>query len=76
MKNIKTIVASQLDENQVGFLVSMINKVYQESEGNIWKAEHKRIERVRLKEIVEKQELLLAVKGIEVIGCIHLEPHG
>lgn len=74
MKDIKTIVASQLDENQVGFLVSMINQVYQESEGDIWKAEHERISLPRMLEIIAKGELLLAVTDSEICGCIHLEP--
>ena len=74
MKDIKTIVASQLDENQVGFLVSMINQVYQESEGDIWKVGHKRIVLSRMLEIIAKGELLLAVTDSEICGCIHLEP--
>jgi len=74
LKDIKTIVASQLDENQVGFLVSIINQVYQESEGDIWKAEHERITLPRMLEIIAKGELLLAVTDSEICGCIHLEP--
>ncbi len=74
MKNIKTIIASQLDENQVGFLVSMINQVYLESEAELWKDEHDRITIPRLIEIIDKRELLLAVNGNSICGCIHLEP--
>lgn len=74
MKDIKTIVAKQLDENQVAFLVSMINKVYQESESDIWKVGHERIALLRMIEIIAKGELLLAVTDSEICGCIHLEP--
>lgn len=74
MKNIKTITVSQLDENQVGFLISMINQVYQESEGDMWKDEHERVTKPRLLEIIEKKELLLAITGNSICGCIHLEP--
>ena len=68
------MIASQLDENQVGFLILMINQVYDDSEGNIWKKEHQRIAKPRLLEIIAKKELLLAVAGTEICGCIHLEP--
>jgi GNAT superfamily N-acetyltransferase len=74
LKNIKTIIASQLDENQVGFLISMINQAYVESEGDIWKDEHQRITKTALLEIIDKRELLLAVNGDSICGCIHLEP--
>jgi len=74
LKDIKTIVAKQLDENQVAFLVSMINKVYQESESDIWKVGHERIALLRMIEIIAKGELLLAVTDSEICGCIHLEP--
>jgi GNAT superfamily N-acetyltransferase len=76
LDNIITKVESQLDENQVGFLVKMINDVYIESEGNIWIDEHQRITPTRLIEIIELDELLLAYKGDEICGCIHLEPIG
>ncbi len=72
MNNIKTIIASQLDENQAGFLISMINGVYQDSEGDIWKDDHKRIVQSRLLEIIAKEELLLAVNEDVIYGCIHL----
>lgn len=74
MNNIQLKIVSQLDENQVGFLVNMINEVYQESEGNIWKDDHERITKSRISEIIQKQELLLAVSNDEIFGCIHLEP--
>ncbi len=74
MRNIKTIIASQLDENQVGFLFSMINQVYLASEAELWKDEHERITKSRLLEIIEKGELLLAIAGDDICGCIHLEP--
>ncbi|MBL4592896.1 MAG: GNAT family N-acetyltransferase [Flavobacteriales bacterium] len=67
-------IVSQLDENQVGFLVRMINAVYKESENDLWKDNHERITRTRLLEIIEKRELLLAIDDSEVLGCIHLEP--
>jgi GNAT superfamily N-acetyltransferase len=74
LKNIKTIIASQLDENQVGFLVKMINDVYLESEKELWKDEHERTNKQRLLEIIGKGELLLAVEESDICGCIHLEP--
>ncbi len=74
MKKIKTTIPSQLDENQVGFLVEMINAVYKKTEGNIWKTEHVRITQPRLLAIIAKKELLLALAGEEICGCIHLEP--
>jgi N-acetylglutamate synthase-like GNAT family acetyltransferase len=73
LKNIKTIIASQLDENQVGFLVGMINQVYLQSEEGMWKEEHQRITSSRLIEIIDKRELLLAMKQNVIYGCIHLE---
>lgn len=76
MKNIKTIIASQLDENQVGFLISMVNGVYQDSEGDLWKDEHRRIANPRMLEIIAKGELLLAISEGVIYGCIHLEPMG
>lgn len=74
MKNIQTIIASQLDENQVGFLVQMINAVYLISEADLWKTEHQRITVPKLVEIIKKRELLLAMKDDVICGCIHLEP--
>ncbi len=74
MNTIKTLIPSQLDEDQVGFLVSMINQIYLESEADLWKEEHERTSKERLTEIVEKGELLMAVAGNEIYGCIHLEP--
>lgn len=66
---------SQLDENQVGFLISMINTVYQESENELWKDSHERINLSRLLDIIDKGELLLALNDHEEIcGCVHLEP--
>ena len=74
MNNIETRVASQHDNIHAGFLVQMINEVYIESEGNIWKDEHQRITPERLNEIIELKELLLAFHDNEICGCIHLEP--
>ena len=74
LNSIQTFIPSQLDENQVGFLVSMINQVYLKSESELWKDEHERITKSRLIEIIEKQELLLVVDGDDICGCIHLEP--
>jgi len=52
----------------------MINEVYQESEGKIWKDGYERISKSSLLEIITKGEFLLAVTGAEICGCIHLEP--
>jgi len=72
--NIQKLIPSQLDENQVGFLVKMINGVYLESEAELWKDEHFRITGPRLLEIIKKEELLLVVDGDAICGCVHLEP--
>ena len=74
LNNIDKTIPSQLDENQVGFLVKMINDVYVESEGNIWIDEHQRITKERLLEIITLKELLIATSEDEICGCIHLEP--
>ena len=74
MNNIETRIASQLDENQVGFLINMINEVYRASEDDIWIDEHQRITLERLLEIIELGELLLAFQNDKIYGCIHLEP--
>ncbi len=73
MEKIKTIIPNQLDENQVGFLVKMINDVYDESESNIWLEGHKRTSIEKLKQVVLDRELLLVLSGEEIQGCIHLE---
>ncbi len=52
----------------------MINQAYVQSEGDIWKNEHQRITKSALLEIIAKRELLLAVNGDSICGCIHLEP--
>jgi len=74
LNTINTKIADQHDLIHAGFLVKMINDVYVESEGDIWIDEHQRITMERLTEIIALKQLLLAYKGNEIYGCIHLEP--
>lgn len=66
-------IASKEDIN-IAALVNMINAVYRISEDEIWQKEHLRVSEERLIEIIDKQELLIAVIDDEIAGCIHLEP--
>ncbi len=73
MCNISLKIASFNDIN-IAALVNMINAVYRNAEDEIWQKEHLRVSTERLTEIIEKQELLIAVSNNEIAGCIHLEP--
>ncbi len=73
MEGVVLRIATTKDQKHVDFLVSMINKVYIESEGNIWRDGHERITHQRLTEVIQNNELLLATMGDEICGCIHLE---
>lgn len=74
MNDIELRVATKIDEQNVNFLVAMINEVYQKSEGNIWKGEeYDRISNKELLEIIQSNELLLAQHNNDIYGCVHLE---
>lgn len=73
MCNISLKIAS-FNDIDITVLVNMINAVYRNAEDEIWQKEHLRISAERLTEITEKQELLIALIGNEIAGCIHLEP--
>lgn len=66
-------IASKEDINLTA-LINMINAVYRNAEDEIWQEEHLRVSTARLKEIISKQELLIAIVENEIAGCIHLEP--
>ncbi len=66
-------IATEVDEQRADFLVTMINEVYELSEGNIWIDDYDRISKGLLLNCIRNKELLLAIKDDEVYGCIHLE---
>jgi len=67
------IIATSTNQEHVDFLVKMINDVYDESESNIWLEGHKRTNSEKLKKVILDKELLLAISGEDIHGCIHLE---
>lgn len=73
MQDFSLHIASK-DSVDTQSLFTMINKVYRNAEDDIWQKNHERISIDRLTEIIEKEELLLAKKGKNIAGCIHLEP--
>ena len=73
MGEIQLKIASHNDIN-ITALVNMINAVYRNAEDDIWQKEHLRVSPERLTEIIDKQELLIAIINNDIAGCIHLEP--
>lgn len=73
MSNIELRIATKIDEQNVDFLVAMINEVYQKSEGNICKGKYDRVSNKELLEIIQSNELLLAQHNNDIYGCVHLE---
>ena len=73
MQDIELKIASKDDTIDITALVNMINAVYRKSEHNIWVEEHNRISNELLIEIIKAKELLIALVGNKIIGCIHLE---
>lgn len=67
-------IAEQSDNINFKKLKELINEVYLASEASLWVENHRRVSLERLTEIFEKQELIIALIGGEVVGCIHLEP--
>ena len=69
-------IAEESDKIDFSKLTKLINEVYLASEASIWVEGHRRISETALREIFNKQELIVATENDEVIGCIHLEPIG
>lgn len=73
MADVQLKIASKNDIDTAA-LVNMINAVYRKAEDDIWQKEHQRVSHERLTEIIEKQELLIAIIDNDIAGCIHIEP--
>lgn len=67
-------IADHSDNISIKELVALINAVYLASEASLWVENHRRISKERLTEIFNKNKLIIAKIGIEVVGCLHLEP--
>jgi len=73
MDDVKLSIANQKTFTYGDFLVKIINRVYIESEAEIWLDGHERISPERMTEVVAAGELLIAEKDNDIAGCVHLE---
>jgi N-acetylglutamate synthase-like GNAT family acetyltransferase len=73
MGDVKLSIAKSTTFQQSDLLVEMINKVYLESEADLWLEAHQRISPERMAEVIADGELLIAEKDNQIAGCIHLE---
>ena len=73
MPDIDLRIANREDEARKEEIADIVNKVYDESEGNIWVDDYKRTSKGNILKIIRDRELLIATAGEEFYGCIHLQ---
>jgi len=74
MSEVKYALAAScpLDESQFSALLKLINLVYLESEKELWKENYERISAEELQELIEANELILAMDEEQPVGCVEV----
>jgi GNAT superfamily N-acetyltransferase len=74
MPNLDISLASETDATttKIAKLSALVNAVYEESEGPLWKENHARTNPTQIADYIRNEQLILARLDGEIVGCVHV----